>query len=260
MTSGESGWARMEPRAMAIAPTTGKRMRLTTAVAIDEHPQPMTGGRQSDCRSNTIPRSAQPLCPPIKLLLFAVVLFQGCVSVQQYPRWWPALTPLAPDVCPDIAGAYRCPVDQTGEPSWFQSVACLPEEASPQAFEVRQADPDTLVALAWHNGEEKVRFRWWKNAQQAQLRYECSAEGIVLGDLGLLTEGDPGQLAVAYLGRKSVTLRKAADGSLIAREVRRGVGVGAVTIVPFMAAGYGAQWFRFTAAIPSPALPPPPAP
>lgn len=238
----------------------GQRMRLTTAVAIDEHPQPMTGGRQSDCRSNTIPRSAQPLCPPIKLLLFAVVLFQGCVSVQQYPRWWPALTPLAPDVCPDIAGAYRCPVDQPGEPSWFQSVACLPEEASPQAFEVRQADPDTLVAVAWHNGEEKVRFRWWKNAQQAQLRYECSAEGIVLGDLGLLTEGDPGQLAVAYLGRKSVTLRKAADGSLIAREVRRGVGVGALTIVPFMAAGYGAQWFRFTAAIPSPATPPPPAP
>lgn len=235
----------------------GQRMRLTTAVAIDEHPQPMTGGRQSDCRSNTIPRSAQPLCPPIKLLLFAVVLFQGCVSVQQYPRWWPALTPLAPDVCPDIAGAYRCPVDQPGEPSWFQSVACLPEEASPQAFEVRQADPDTLVAVAWHNGEEKVRFRWWKNAQQAQLRYECSAEGIVLGDLGFLTEGDPGQLAVAYLGRKSVTLRKAADGSLIAREVRRGVGVGALTIVPFMAAGYGAQWFRFTAAIPSPATPAP---
>jgi hypothetical protein len=232
-----------------------QRMRLATAVAINEYPQPMTGGRQRDCRSNAIPRRAQQLCPPIKLLLFAVVLFQGCVAVQLYPRGWPALTPLAPDVCADIAGAYQCPVEQPGEPSWFQSVVCLPEEAAPQVFEVRQPDSDTLVAVAWHNGEQRERFRWRKNAQEARFRYECSAKGIVFGDVGWITAGDPGLLAAAYLERKSVTLRKATDGSLIVQERRRGAGVGALLILPLPLAGYGTYWFRFT-----PATPPSPAP
>ena len=236
-------------------------MRLITAVAIDEYPQPMTGGRQSDHGSDAIPRKAQQQCPSIKLLLFAVVLFQGCVAVQLYPRGWPALTPLAPEMCPDIAGAYQCPAEQSGEPSWFQSVVCLPEEVVAQVFEVRQLDPDTLVAVAWHNDEESERFRWGKNAQEVRFRYECSAKGIVFGDVGWITAGDPGLLAAAYLERKSVTLRKATDGSLIVQERRRGAGVGALLILPLPLAGYGTYWFRFTpAAIPSPVTPPSPAP
>jgi len=200
----------------------------------------------------------------IKLVLFAVVLFPGCVDVhvQRYPHTWPALTPLAPEMCPDIAGAYQCPAEPSGDPSWFQSVVCLPgEEAGPRVFELRQPDLDTLVAVAWHNGEETERFRWWKNAQEAEFRFELSAEGIVFSEAGLITMGDPGLLAAACLGRRSVTLRKAADGSLMVLERWGGVGVGAVTILPFPLGGYDVNWFRFTAAaIPSPATPPPPVP
>jgi len=199
--------------------------------------------------------------PKSIMLLLAVVLFQGCVSVQHYPHEWPALIPLAPEICPDIAGAYQCPAEQSGIPSWFQSVVCVPEDAGSQVFELRQPDLDTLIAVAWHDGEERERFRWWKNAQDAPFRFEVSSEGIVFGDVGFITAGDPGLLAAAYLGRKSVMLRKAADGTLIVREVWGGVGVGVLSILPFPLAGYEANWFRFTpAAIPSPATPPPRVP
>ncbi len=169
-----------------------------------------------------------------------LLVLTGCVSIEEYPKNWPAIAASPPDGCTAIAGSYvslgkgyELGLNMLAGERRYGKDAQNVELAD--HMEISVPRQGALVIAAYH--QDKLVARRQSSEQDKTLT--CGPDSAVLYEEGQFQFGEG---VVAYEKITSITLAKDKEGALIAKT--ESWGIGAYGIIPLIFLK-GVHWERF---------------